>query len=161
MAVTQARPHMVLVLQLQFQLLERGSSWKQWYDRVRQCCIRGGCLRFYGCSLWQQTIELDAYMPSATEGNKNGKSRTSVPKATFTQSCDLRATFERPEIDQDAQWSPKPITICFCVTATARLMCVPWATGCFHSLCVSGCVWRCNCKWFNNKKTTRSIFITL
>ena len=30
------------------------------------------------------------------------------------------------KIDQDAQWSPKPRKFCFCVTAAARPLCVPW-----------------------------------
>ena len=30
--------------------------------------------------------------------------------------------------DQDAQWSPKHRKLCFCVTSTARPLCVPWAT---------------------------------
>ena len=49
-------------------------------------------------------------------------------KAPFTQGCDLRATFERPEDAQDAQWSPKPRKFCFCVTAAARPLCLPWMT---------------------------------
>ena len=49
-------------------------------------------------------------------------------KAPFTQGCDLRATFERPEDAQDAQWSPKPRKCCFCVTAAARPLCLPWMT---------------------------------
>ena len=32
------------------------------------------------------------------------------------------------KIDQDAQWSPKPRQLCFCVTAAAQSLCVPWAT---------------------------------
>ena len=49
-------------------------------------------------------------------------------KAPFTQGCDLRAAFKRPENSQDAQWSPKPRKFCFCVTAAARPLCLPWTT---------------------------------
>ena len=49
-------------------------------------------------------------------------------KAPFTQGCDLRATFGRPENGKDAQWSPKPRKFCFCVTAAARSLCLPWTT---------------------------------
>ena len=42
------------------------------------------------------------------------------------------ATFVPPLSDQknaqDAQWSPKPRNFCFCVNATARLLCLPWTT---------------------------------
>ena len=42
------------------------------------------------------------------------------------------ATFVPPLSDQkngrDAQWSPKPRKFCFCVTAAARLLCLPWPT---------------------------------
>ena len=32
------------------------------------------------------------------------------------------------KIYQDAQWWPKSIKICFCATAAARPLCVPWTT---------------------------------
>ena len=42
------------------------------------------------------------------------------------------ATFVPPLSDQkngqDAQWSPKPRKFCFCVTAAARPLCLPWTT---------------------------------
>ena len=42
------------------------------------------------------------------------------------------ATFVPPLSDQkngqDAQWSPKPRKFCFCVTAAARSLCLPWTT---------------------------------
>ena len=42
------------------------------------------------------------------------------------------ATFMPPlsdqKFDQDAQWSPKPRKFCFCVTAAARPLCVPWTS---------------------------------
>ena len=49
-------------------------------------------------------------------------------KAPFTQGCDLRATLSDHKNGQDAQWSPKPRKFCFCVTAEARPLCLPWTT---------------------------------
>ena len=57
----------------------------------------------------------------------------SCMNAALLKPCLCRAaTFVPPssdqKIDQDDQWSPKPRKFCFCVTAAARPLCIPWTT---------------------------------
>ena len=57
---------------------------------------------------------------------------TSVTGEFLKPPLHRAATFVPPLCDhkngQDAQWSPEPRKFCFCVTAAARPLCLPWTT---------------------------------
>ena len=57
----------------------------------------------------------------------NELNKTLIPPLPFTKGCGLHAAFERPNNCPGRSVVPKPRKFCFCVTAAARPLRVPWA----------------------------------
>ena len=69
-----------------------------------------------------------SFFSAGGDGGGSGLPGPLLTKAPFTQGCDLRATFERPE-----NWPGRSVVaqtqkVLFCVPAAARPLCVPWTT---------------------------------